>query len=588
MTPPQPTTSNAARVRFLLGERLTPVIVLVLASVLAGLSESAVLTLIAQAASALVGAAHHERIAIGPWHIVASVGDLLAVALGLSILRLLLMAPLSILPARISAHVQQRLRVDLFGAFTRAAWSVQAGEREGHLQEMMTNQVSYSASGAMAATQLVISALTLFVLIVSALLLNVLAAAFVLATVIVLFALLRPLDMMGARRSQALSAVQMEFAHGVGEATRLAEETAVFGVAPAQRSHVNDLVFRNRALTARTILIANLIANLYRGLIYVLVVAGLLILYANHAHNVASLGAVVLLLVRAGGYGQLAQSSLQSVRQALPFVARVQDAAVRYDASSPVPGKRRLREIRALSFDHVDFGYSPGTLVLTDVCFEVSGGESVGIVGPSGTGKSTLSQILLRLREPVAGSYLINGVAASQYAEADWHAQVAYVPQEPRLLHATVADNIRYFRDLDDATIAQAAQLARIHDDITAWADGYETVIGPRADAVSGGQQQRICIARALAGQPSLLILDEPTSALDPHSESLLQESLQALRAELTLFVIAHRMSTLDICDRVMVIENGRLQAFDTAERLRASSTYYRAASLLGSGSVDA
>ena len=145
--------------------------------------------------------------------------------------------------------------------------------------------------------------------------------------------------------------------------------------------------------------------------------------------------------------------------------------------------------------------------------------------------------------------------------------------------------NICYFRDVSDAAVERAAKLARIDEDIRAWPNGYDTLIGPRADAISGGQQQRICIARALAAEPEILVLDEPTSALDPHSESLLQESLRELSRTVTLFVIAHRLTTLDMCSRVMVIEGGHLVAFDTAAALRSSSAYYRLASDLSLGS---
>jgi ATP-binding cassette subfamily B protein len=206
------------------------------------------------------------------------------------------------------------------------------------------------------------------------------------------------------------------------------------------------------------------------------------------------------------------------------------------------------------------------------------------VIGPSGAGKSTLVQILLRLRAPLGGRYIVNGESAERYEMGDWHRRVAYVPQEPRLLHASVTENIRYFRDVDDEAIERAARLARIHEDIMSWPEGYGTIVGPRADAVSGGQQQRICLARALVGRPEVLILDEPTSALDPHSESLIQESLTALRDELTLFIIAHRMSTLDICDRVMVIIDGRLVAFDTTDLLKSENAYYRSASALATG----
>ena len=123
-----------------------------------------------------------------------------------------------------------------------------------------------------------------------------------------------------------------------------------------------------------------------------------------------------------------------------------------------------------------------------------------------------------------------------------------------------------------DEAVERAGRLARIHDDVVCWPQGYDTVVGPRADAVSGGQQQRICLARALAARPEVLVLDEPTSALDPTSERLIQESLTALKHELTLFIVAHRLSTLDICDRVMVIVDGRLAAFDTTASCRRTA----------------
>jgi ATP-binding cassette subfamily B protein len=119
------------------------------------------------------------------------------------------------------------------------------------------------------------------------------------------------------------------------------------------------------------------------------------------------------------------------------------------------------------------------------------------------------------------------------------------------------------------------------------WPAGYGTVVGPRADAVSGGQQQRICLARALAARPQVLILDEPTSALDPQTERIIQRSLEVIREELTLFVVAHRISTLDVCERVMVIVSGRLQAFDTASNLFSNSDYFRAATALSVGAAS-
>jgi len=313
-------------------------------------------------------------------------------------------------------------------------------------------------------------------------------------------------------------------------------------------------------------------------------VCALFAIYELGKGHAATLGAVVLLLVRASATGQNVQSAYQGLLQAMPFVERAQEAERRYRESIPVRGTVSLAKVSTLAFEHVGYAYREGRPVLSDVCFEVDGGEVVGVIGPSGAGKSTLVQLLLRLRIAGEGRYLVNGIPAQELAEEDWHRLVSYVPQEPRLLHASVADNIRYFRDLDQQDVERAARLARIHEDIVGWSEGYETIVGPRADAVSGGQQQRICLARALVARPKILVLDEPTSALDPTSETLIQESLTGLKGELTLFIVAHRMSTLDICDRVMIIIDGKLTAFDTISDLEQHNSYYRTASALAAG----
>jgi len=335
-------------------------------------------------------------------------------------------------------------------------------------------------------------------------------------------------------------------------------------------------------------LIGRLAPSIYQSAVSLMLVGALFVLSRVGAAHVDSLGAVILILYRAGSSGQSVQGSWQNLRQSVPFIERLQETKRRYVGSSQPDGEMSLANVTSMAFENVSFSYRAGRPVLSEISFEVAGGETIGVIGPSGAGKSTLIQILLRLRQPETGRYLVNGVPAEQIVAADWHKLVAYVPQEPRLVHASVAENIRFFRDLDEETVQRAGKLARIHEEIMSWPKGYDTVVGPRADAVSGGQQQRICLARALAARPEVLVLDEPTSALDPHSEMLIQESLTGLSEELTLFIIAHRMSTLDICRRVMVIIDGRLVAFDTTELLKSQNAYYRSASALAAGATGA
>ncbi len=583
---PTPTPSPAAmraRLSLLIGDRRSMVGGVAVCSIMAGLTEAATLALVAELAASLVG---HTKGAKAPkslsvLNVHASPGTLILVGFGLCALRLAFQVPLAVMSARIAADVQARLRTELFEAFNRSSWSVQSRDREGQLQEVMTGQVLQAVGGASGTILLLTSVLQFLVLMAAAFWLSAVAAVTVGVMSVAMFALLRPLRSRGGRYARELSRAQIAYAGGIAESNRVAEESHVFGAGSAQRAKVAQLVRRSQHYFLRSQILGRMVTNGYQSLIYVLLVAGIGVLFLIGARHAGSLGGVVLLLLRAGTTGQTVQGAYQSLIQALPFVERTQKALERYREHAEHFGDTPLPVVEEIAFESVSFAYNPETPVLTDVSFAIGSGEAIGIVGPSGAGKSTLVQLLLRLRLPVDGRYLINGVAAEEFDSDDWHRQVSYVPQEPRLLHASVAENIRFFRDISDEQVRRAARLARIHDDIMSWPGAYDALVGPRADAVSGGQQQRICLARALAAEPEVLILDEPTSALDPQSEAFIGASLLAMRSSLTLIIVAHRMSTLEMCDRVMVVLDGRLAAFDTKAALQNSSEYYRQAAEL-------
>jgi ATP-binding cassette, subfamily B, bacterial len=587
--PPRPSTRE--QLDLLIGDKRSLIAMIAFTSMIAGFCEAALLAIIAQVAAGLVNSpkghsASHTK-ASGLFDLHVSIGTLLWVGLALALARFVLQWPLSVLPAKIAADVQATLRLKLFRSFSRASWDVQSRDREGALQEVMTSQSAQATGGAMQSTGILTSSFQFVIMMGTAVALSPPAAAIVFSIATGMFVILRPLRSMGVRRSRALSQSQVQYAGGIAEANRMVEESHVFGVADAQLDRVARRIGRVREFFFRTQLIGKLVPNVYQSLIYMLLIGALFALEGLGAGHAASLGAIVLLLFKAAQSGQSIQSSYQALQQSLPFIDRLHGVKQRYAESEVVNGDRQLESVETIAFEDLSFAYNPARPVLTDISFSVAAGEAIGIVGPSGAGKSTLVQILLQLRAPGGGHYLVNGEDVREFRRDDWHRLVAYVPQEPRLLHDTVAANIRFFRDLDDEAVERAAKLARIHEDIAGWPQGYETIVGPRADAVSGGQQQRICLARALAARPNVLVLDEPTSALDPLSEALIQESLLALKSELTLFTVAHRMSTLDMCHRVMVILDGRLVAFDTKEVLKQENPYYRSASLIAAGTPE-
>ena len=176
----------------------------------------------------------------------------------------------------------------------------------------------------------------------------------------------------------------------------------------------------------------------------------------------------------------------------------------------------------------------------------------------------------------------MGGTELRDVSRSWWSGRVAFMAQDALLFTGTVAENIRFFRDgIDDEALRTAARQANVLGDIEALPRGFDTHLGERGTQLSGGQRQRLSIARALAGRPELLVLDEPTSALDGRSEALIRDTMAALKGAVTVVVIAHRMSTLDICDRIMVIEDGRLTGFGTPAALHDDSSFYQGAMAL-------
>jgi len=221
----------------------------------------------------------------------------------------------------------------------------------------------------------------------------------------------------------------------------------------------------------------------------------------------------------------------------------------------------RLSSVRgALEFDRVSFAYSDGRPALRDIDLAIRAGQTVALVGPSGAGKTTLTQLIARFFDPTRGRVLLDGHDLRSIAVTDVRSNVGIVPQDTLLFDASVADNLRYGRlDATDAELEAAARSANAHDFIARLPDGYRTLVGERGVRLSEGQRQRISIARALLKDPRILLLDEATSSLDSRSERRVQEALDRLMVGRTTVVIAHRLSTVTRADHIYVLDGGRI-----------------------------
>jgi ATP-binding cassette, subfamily B, bacterial len=232
----------------------------------------------------------------------------------------------------------------------------------------------------------------------------------------------------------------------------------------------------------------------------------------------------------------------------------------------------------AVEFRDVDFAYPgrPDVPILNRLTFRVAPGEKLALVGPSGAGKSTVFQLILRFYDPVSGSISFDGVNLPEADPAALRARVALVPQDAIVFAASVRENIQFGRpDATSAEIEKAAEAAHASEFIRRLPLGYETPVGERGVTLSGGQRQRIAIARAILRKAPLLLLDEATSALDAESETLVQQALKRLMLNRTSIVIAHRLATVQSCDRILVIDHGRIVEEGTHASLASSGGLY-------------
>jgi ATP-binding cassette, subfamily B, heavy metal transporter len=228
-------------------------------------------------------------------------------------------------------------------------------------------------------------------------------------------------------------------------------------------------------------------------------------------------------------------------------------------ADSPAAQPLRVRR-GTIQFENVSFSYEPARPILTNLSFEVGAGRTVAIVGPSGAGKSTISRLLFRFYDLTGGRILIDGQDIRDVTQTSLRAAIGMVPQDTVLFNDTIRYNIRYGRwDASDAEVEEAARQAQIDDFIRNAPRGYETEVGERGLKLSGGEKQRVAIARTILKSPSILLLDEATSALDSHTERDIQDELDRVAENRTTLVIAHRLSTIVNADEILVLDRGAI-----------------------------
>jgi ABC-type multidrug transport system fused ATPase/permease subunit len=390
------------------------------------------------------------------------------------------------------------------------------------------------------------------------------------------------------RYSRRTAPVRVDVQQKLGEVTQAGEESVVgirvvkaFG---RERQRTEAFARTARRAFDRS-MDANRLESFYQPLMGFLPVAGLgvILLYGGHLviDGALTLGEFVqfylYLTLLMGPFRMLgtlvgnAQRAVASGQRIFEIVDAVPDVRERPDPVALPDGGGTLR------FEDVRFAYGDGREVLSGVDLEVPAGRTVALIGPTGSGKTTLTELIPRYYDVAGGRVLLDGVDVRDLRLHDLRRAVGVVSQEPFLFSATVRENIAYGRpEATDDEVRAAARLASADAFIAALPDGYDTVIGERGLTLSGGQRQRLAIARAVVTDPRVLVLDEATASVDASTEREIQAALRAVMAGRTTLVIAHRLSTIRLADEIVVLDGGRIAARGRHEDLYAESDLYR------------
>lgn len=549
--------------RHLADERRIVVGLAVLA-VVAAQAESAALVMIALTADTVARQASVVEIEAGPIDLAVSMsamGALTVSALAATAIVVLIYGRLT---AKVSARLERQARDEVVSTYATADWEYQATQKASRLHGRL--RLMHHRASAFAGLVGWIRAITsIIVFVTAALVISPLAALMIVVFGATLSLAVLPIRRRAIRIANQAAEEEVGLSEDVGEAIDHGPDVRVFGAWQAFIDRFQSRSETLQRLRTQAGTVRALLPVVYQYGAFLLILLVLLSAWALDASgNVGQFAAAGLLLLRSVQYGQQLQQSLHAIANAVPGVERLQRELI---VPSPrvVPGGSSLDGVEVVQLSDVGYQY-PGTdkPALKSVSLTLRPGSIVGVAGPSGSGKSTLAQILLRLRWPTSGHYFLNGQPAERYSPADWNRLVTHVPQQPRLLHGSLLENVSFLDDSISQEMASASlTLVGLSELIESLPSGLDSDLGPTGRNLSGGQVQRIGIARALVRDPRLIVLDEPTSALDANSERLVRDALAALRgrSDVLVVVIAHRPSTLALCDEMVVLQDGHVVA---------------------------
>ena len=537
-----------------------------------GLLEASALGIIGVVAIAL---ANSETNSVALWGIgsVSFQGGLL-VFCGLILTRLLVGLGTAFIATGLACRISLDKRLDLLRGYSEARFERNMKISAADLQQMLGSWPHQAGSQGSSLVSQAANILVVASMFAVAFISNPLLAIISISFVAVFFALFQPLRSYIRRLSRRVIRSEQETAESVDELANLQTEAVLFGVAKQLRSDAAIALEKEISSRRRASFVKATVSPFYTALALGSV-GVFLIVVVNSSLDLANLAPTLLIVIRALGYGQSIQHLGSSFASLGPLLGKLDELQKEFDQNKRIHGDAGLKSFESLELFDVSAKYE-GLPVLDGITFNVKRGDIVGLVGPSGGGKTTLLRVISGQLSRSGGSIKVNGVELEGLSENRFAQIVASVPQFPRLMSRSIDENVTFMRSSISATeIDRALRLAALdRSSIELTEPGSALRAGQ--PTISGGQAQRIGLARALAGRPSLLLLDEPTSAVDGRAQDQIVESIESLGHEAGIIIVSHRPEILRCCTAIYVIEDGQIVAGGGWSEVFEMNLYFR------------
>lgn len=534
-------------------------------SLLEGFVEAAILTLFARIALSVVQV--EPRSVFVPGVGERSLASGLWVVAALIVLRMLVGAAASLLVAQLQFRMVTELRTEMVASYGGASWLSQSRLDEGGLQQLLiTLPLSISGLLAVLLGQLG-SLLIMIAMLTFAGLADVSLTLGLIGAIAMVTAGFIPLRRWIKRRSRTAVDLQRGLSTSVSEFASMKFEVQSLGLTTRFTAPLLEAIRSEGKVTRRLSVGKGIVVPAYTVVVYLAVTIGLIVLSSSEVSRLDQIGPILLVVLRSLSYGQAIQTAGISLASLTPILDSVHENFVNLQRSKVRWGTKQPGEIGNIEFRHVTFSYGEKTPALRDVDVLIHRGSKVGIVGPSGGGKSTFVRLLLGLIIPEKGEVLVDGKALHSLDRILWSQNVGVVPQFAGVFGGTVADNIRFFRDeISEEAIWDALRVADFAAEVVALPDQLQTRIGSGGRMLSGGQQQRLAIARAIVTKPAVVVMDEPTSSIDSESEAAVSDAMERFEDDMTLVIVSHRMRILQGCDQIFRVEDGGVEEIAVSE----------------------